>query len=199
MVPSILGMTGALGRIEGIAHDRDADAVADRSRAIWASEFSSSGPETDLESAVRRAEVVHMHGLWQVQTRAWCPAARSARVPYLIAAHGMAEPWALQHKRWKKQIYLALVEANNLRRASCLHALSRPEIGHLRALAPRTPVCFVPNGVDLVPFDELPARVGARRSSIPSSEGSSSCSSSAGVHVKKGLDLLADCPERDRA
>ena len=58
--------------------------------------------------------------------------AHAARVPYLVAAHGMAEPWALRHKRWKKRVYLALVEAKNLRRASCLHALSRPEIGHLR-------------------------------------------------------------------
>ncbi len=66
----------------------------------------------------------------------------------MIAAHGMAEPWALSHKRWKKRLYLALVEARNLRRASCLHALSRPEIGHLRKLAPWTPVCFIPNGVD---------------------------------------------------
>ena len=90
------------------------------------------------------------------------PAARRAGVPYLIAAHGMAEPWAMRHKAWKKKIYTALVEGKNLRRAACLHALSRPEIGHLRALAPRTPVCFIPNGVDLEPFDDLPDRDGAR-------------------------------------
>ena len=52
-----------------------------------------------------------MHGLWQIHTRRGARAARAARVPYLIAAHGMADPWALRHKRWKKRIYLALVEA----------------------------------------------------------------------------------------
>ena len=98
---------------------------------------------------MRSAEVVHLHGLWQAQTRRGARAAIAARVPYLVAAHGMAEPWALRHKYWKKRIYLALVEAQNLRRASCLHALSRPEIGHLRALAPWTPIGFIPNGVDL--------------------------------------------------
>ena len=39
--------------------------------------------------------------------------------------------------------YIALVEGKNLRRAACLHALSRPEVGHLRAIAPKTPVCLV--------------------------------------------------------
>ena len=84
--------------------------------------------------------VVHLHGLWQVQTRRGARVARQSRVPYVVAAHGMAEPWALRHKSWKKRVYLALVEAKNLRRASCLHALSRPEIGHLRTIAPSTPV-----------------------------------------------------------
>jgi len=110
------------------------------------------GPETHLEAVVRGAEVVHMHGLWQAHTRRGARAARRAGVPYLIAAHGMAEPWALRQKALKKAIYTALVEGKNLRRAACLHALSRPEIGHLRALAPKAPVCFVPNGVNLAPF-----------------------------------------------
>ena len=33
-----------------------------------------------------------------------------ANVPYLIAAHGMAEPWALRHKALKKKVYTALME-----------------------------------------------------------------------------------------
>src|SRR5262249_510954 len=116
------------------------------------------GPETDLEAAVCSADVVHMHGLWQGHTRRGARTARAARVPYLIAAHGMAEPWALRHKGWKKSLYLALAEAKNLRGAACLHALSRPEIGHVRELAPWTPICFVPNGVDLAFFNDLPPR-----------------------------------------
>ena len=127
-----------------------------------------------------------MHGLWQGHTRRGARAARAARVPYLIAAHGMAEPWALRHKRWKKRLYLALVEAKNLRRASCLHALSRPEIGHLRELAPWTPICFVPNGVDLAAFDDLPAAVGPGARASRARRASSCCSSSAGSTSRKG-------------
>ena len=37
-----------------------------------------------LESAVRQAEVVHLHGLWQGHTRRGARAARQAGVPYVI-------------------------------------------------------------------------------------------------------------------
>jgi glycosyltransferase involved in cell wall biosynthesis len=153
------------------------------------------GPETDLEEAVRSAEVVHLHGLWQGHTRRGAQAARAARVPYLIAAHGMAEPWALRQKRWKKRVYLALVEARNLRRAACLHALSRPEIGHLRKLAPRAPVCYVPNGVDLAFCDDLPPRR-ALEADHPELADKFLLLFFGRIHIKKGLDLLAEAMGR---
>src|SRR5271166_5876042 len=145
MVPSILGMTGALSRLGG-----DVTIVTPTPSRLDSLPVETlltlKGPDTNLEAAIRAAEVVHLHGLWQGHTRRGARAARSAQVPYLIAAHGMAEPWALRHKRWKKSLYLALIESRNLRQAACLHALSRPEIDHLRRFAPWTPICFVPNG-----------------------------------------------------
>jgi glycosyltransferase involved in cell wall biosynthesis len=102
----------------------------------------------------------------------------------------MAEPWALRHKWWKKHMYMALVESRNLRRAACLHALSRPEISHLRDLAPWNPICFVPNGVDLRFFDDLPARSVLERA-CPELVGKFVLLFFGRVHRKKGLDLLA--------
>src|SRR5262249_21280128 len=122
-------------------------------------------------------------------------AALAARVPYMIAAHGMAEPWALRHKYWKKRIYLAMVEARNLRRASCLHALSRPEIGHLRSLAPWTPIGFVPNGVHLRAFIAQPSRAELEEE-FPELQGKFPLLFFARLHVKKGLDLLAEALRR---
>jgi glycosyltransferase involved in cell wall biosynthesis len=189
MVPSILGMTGALAQL-----DTPVTIVTPTPSRLGATELpprvNLRGPETDLEAVVRCAEVVHMHGLWQAQTRRGGRAARGAGVPYLIAAHGMAEPWALRHKAWKKKVYTALVEGKNLRRASCLHALSRPEIEHLRAIAPGTPVCFVPNGVDLEPFAALPPR-GSLEAEFPELAGKFLLLFFGRLHAKKGLDLLA--------
>ncbi len=189
MVPSILGMTGALSRLQGgVTILTPTPSRLDETGFVEG--LTIKGPETSLEETVRAAEVVHMHGLWQIQTRRGARAARAARVPYLVAAHGMADPWALRHKQWKKRIYLALIERKNLRRASCLHALSRPEIMHFRGIAPWTPVCFVPNGVDLAPFDNLPAR-SVLEAEHPEIRGKFVLAFFGRAHVKKGLDLLA--------
>lgn len=190
MVPSILGMTAALSRQEG----RVEIVTATPSRldaAAVAPGVRLQGPEVPIEQAVRSASVVHLHGLWQAQTRRGARAAAAARVPYLIATHGMADPWALRQKYWKKRLYLALIEAANLRRAACLHALSRPEIEHIRALSPGTPIGFVPNGVDLPAFDDLPDR--SRLEAIhPQLRGKFVLLFFGRLHAKKGLDLLAE-------
>lgn len=194
MVPSILGMTGALKRAGGDVRivtptpSRLDDLAPPEGLAI-------DGPDADLDAAVRGAEVVHMHGLWQFHSRRGAAVARAAKVPYVMAAHGMAEPWALRHKRWKKRLYLALVESKNLRRASCLHALSRPEIGHLRDLAPWAPVCFVPNGVDLAAFDAMPPRA-ALEAEHPELKDKFVLLFFGRVHAKKGLDILAEATGR---
>jgi glycosyltransferase involved in cell wall biosynthesis len=188
-VPSILGMTGALaGRGTDVSivtptpSRLDGSGPSDRVRLF--------GPETDLGASVRGAEVVHLHGLWQAHTRRGSAEARRSKVPYLIAAHGMAEPWALKHKALKKRVYTALIEGKNLRKAACLHALARPEIGHLRAIAPGTPVCLVPNGVELAPFDGLPDRSVLARE-YPEIAGKFVLLFYGRLHQKKGLDLLA--------
>ena len=189
MVPSILGMTGALAE----AGHPIAIVTPTPSRlgeTPLPPGLTIRGPETDLEAVVRGAEVVHMHGLWQGHTRRGARTARRSLIPYLVTAHGMAEPWALRHKFWKKKVYTALVEGKNLRRASCLHALSRPEIGHLRALAPRTPICFIPNGVDLRPFENLPER-SVLEAEFPELAGKFVLLFFGRLHRKKGLDLLA--------
>jgi glycosyltransferase involved in cell wall biosynthesis len=189
MVPSILGMTGALARRTGPIR-----IVTPTPSRLEATALPPGvgllGPEADLAGSVRSAGVVHFHGLWQGHTRKGCRAARLANVPYLVAAHGMAEPWALRHKALKKQVYTALVEGRNLRRASCLHALSRPEVGHLRALAPRAPIALVPNGVDLAPFEGLPPRA-ALEAEFPELAGKFVLLFFGRLHLKKGLGLLA--------
>lgn len=189
MVPSILGMTGALAAIGGGVRiltptpcRLDPTAIP---RGIELSDF-----DPDIEGAVRTAPVVHLHGIWQGHTRRGALAARRYGVPYLIAAHGMAEPWALRHKALRKRVYLALVEGKNLRRAASLHALSRPEVGHLRVLAPRAPIALVPNGVDLLPFEDLPSPT-ELEAEYPELAGKFVLLFFGRLHLKKGLDLLA--------
>ena len=191
MVPSILGMTGALAALRGAPVTIITPTPSRLGETRVPEGLTLRGPEADLDAVIRDAGVVHMHGLWQGHTRRGATSARSAKIPYLMAAHGMAEPWALKHKKWKKRIYTALVEGKNLRRAACLHALSRPEVDHLHALAPMAKICFVPNGVDLAPFDHLPPRT-RLEDDYPEIAGKFVVLFFGRVHLKKGLDLLAN-------
>ncbi len=188
MVPSILGMTGALAKLEG-SIQIVTPTPSRLDQLDLPSRVRLSGPEVDWKRSVEAADVVHFHGIWQGQTRLGARLARRSNVPYLIAAHGMLDPWALRHKAVKKKVYTALVEGRNLRGASCLHALSRPEVGHLRAVAPRTPVALIPNGVNLAPFDDLPPR-SELEASHPELVGKTLVLFYGRLHVKKGLDLL---------
>ncbi len=190
MVPSILGMTAALAARSGPLTIATPTPSRLAGLALPAGVELRGPDDTDYREAIARADVVHLHGLWQRQTRVGGAAARRASVPYLVAAHGMAEPWAMRQKRWKKRIYAAMVEGRVLRRAACLHALTRPEIGHLRALAPGAAVALVPNGVDLAPFDDLPPR-SALESQHPELAGKFLLLFLGRLHPKKGLDLLA--------
>jgi glycosyltransferase involved in cell wall biosynthesis len=147
------------------------------------------GPESSLTrfaSVTARAGLVHVHGLWQLHALAATLAARRARVPVIVSAHGMLQPWALRNKGWKKRLYAALVENRNLRRAGCLHALSAAERDDYRRFGLANPIAVIPNGTAAAPpldpapfFAAFPALAGRRLVLFLGR-----------IHYKKGLDLL---------
>ena len=190
MVPSILGMTGGLAEL-GRTHVDIVTITPSRNDLIEVpASLGLYGPDTDYREAVRQARVLHIHGLWQRQTRIGGRVALNSHVPYLVAAHGMAEPWAMAQKPLKKAIYLRLIERHVLRNASCLHALTRPEIKFLKEIAPQTPVAWIPNGVNLKPLENLPSREFVE-AEYPQIKGKFTLLFLSRLHVKKGLDMLA--------
>ncbi len=137
-------------------------------------------------SAAARADVLHVHGLWQLHSLAAALTARRARKPLIVSAHGMLERWALNNKRWKKHIYAAMVEGRNLRSACCLHALSRAELEDYRRFGLSNPVAVIPNGVHPPP----PADAGPFHAAFPALAGKRLVLFLGRIHYKKGLDLL---------
>ena len=136
--------------------------------------------------AVDAADGVHLHGLWEQSTAVGARSARARRKPYIVSAHGMLERWALQNKRFKKQIYSTLMERGNLRRSACLHALTRAEADDYRRYGTQVPIAVIPNGVQVPPtvkgdlfFAQYPALEGKRMVLFLGR-----------IHFKKGLDLL---------
>jgi glycosyltransferase involved in cell wall biosynthesis len=93
----------------------------------------------------RRADLVHVHGLWNLTSWAGVRAARAAGIPYVISPRGMLQPAAMARHYAAKILAYHAVEARNLRGAAMLHATSDPEARALTPIGPR--VALVANGV----------------------------------------------------
>jgi poly(glycerol-phosphate) alpha-glucosyltransferase len=99
----------------------------------------------------------------------------------------MLEPWALQFSRWKKRAAWFAWNRALVERAAVLHALCEEEAEALTRLAPRVPVCVVPNGVEL---PELTANEPGSADRILLFLGR--------IHPKKGLEPLIEAWSKAR-
>jgi len=101
-----------------------------------------------LKETIRKAQGVHIHGLWETHCAVTAKAARACKRPYIVSAHGMLDRYALHRKRIKKALYAALIETGNLQRATCLRALTRDEADDYRRIGLTNPIAIVPTGVE---------------------------------------------------
>ena len=92
--------------------------------------------------------LAHVHGLWRSPTRIANTLAKTG-LPLVIAPHGMLNPMALAHSRWKKFFVWHLWESRALSSARCLHALCPAEATAIKSLLPEIPIAVIPNGVAL--------------------------------------------------
>ena len=102
-----------------------------------------------LTAALARADVCHIHGVWNVPEWWASRLARAGGVPYVVSPRGMLQPQAMQRGRWRKAMAYSLLERRNLEGAALLHATSEQEAAAIRDLHLGVPVAVVPNGVDL--------------------------------------------------
>ena len=126
--------------------------------APWATQalYRTWGPRTfsfspNLLSILgrQRPDLVHLHGLWtygSIASQIW---RTQTGKPVVISPHGMIDRWALQHHSLRKRIAGAAFEWSNLRRATCIHALTEGEAKSLKDLGSYNNIIQIPNGVDL--------------------------------------------------
>jgi glycosyltransferase involved in cell wall biosynthesis len=144
-----------------------------------------------LDPAVTSSDVVHLHGVWESLLRGAAQAARARGVPYVVTPHSLLDPWALGQKAMKKRVALALGYRRMLDGAALLHALNDDERDRMAPLGLAPDVCVIGNGVFLEEFDRLPDRraFGQRYPGV----GDRPYVLFLGrLHLKKGLDVLAD-------
>jgi glycosyltransferase involved in cell wall biosynthesis len=94
-------------------------------------------------------DILQVHGLWMYPSVAASRWHRRTRRPIIVNPHGMLDPWAVRNSHWKKRVAGALYEHRFLRQASCIRALCQSEADAIRAYGLRSPVCVIPNGIDI--------------------------------------------------
>ena len=137
-----------------------------------------------------RADVLHLHGIWESILRTGAAEARRLGKPYVVAPHGMLDPWSLAQRRWKKRLALAMGYRSMLDGAAFLHGLNADEASLLAPLRLRSPTRVIPNGVEAEVFERLPAK-GTFHQMHPELAGAPYGRFLSRLHYKKGLDYLA--------
>ena len=162
LYPATKALCQALHNIEAVNVDVFGlhDSFAGEDQPTWqpvdAKAFPIVGPNSigyapslDRALASHAPDIVHHVGLWRYPSIAGHKWARQSGQPYVISPHGMLDPWALNHARWKKRIAAWLFEDAHLQQATCLHALNGAEAEAIRDYGLDNPICIIPNAVDL--------------------------------------------------
>jgi glycosyltransferase involved in cell wall biosynthesis len=152
------------------------------------------GHAPDLARALSRAvpdyDLVHIHELWHYPHYAAYRAAQEAGKPYVVTAHGELDPWALSHKRLKKQVYMTAVQRRILQGAAALHAITAAEEQQIQGLGFVPPVATIPNGICPETADCLPTP-DEFLTHHPELVGKRIILFLGRIHPKKGLAILA--------
>lgn len=132
------------------------------------------------------ADAAHFHGMWQPGFPSLSRQYRALGVPCVVSPHGMLEPWACMHKRWKKLPYWHLIEKRWARRASCILATAKTEADRLLRFFPQTRIAALPLGLT---GDARPDYAAAR-AKLGWDDDETVLLFLSRIHKKKGLDLL---------
>lgn len=151
-----------------------------------------------------RPDLVHDHGIWLPTNRQVAAFCRAQSLPRIVSPRGMLEPWALQHKKWKKRAAWWAYQRRDLRSAVGLHATAGSEAEQFRNLGLTMPILVAPNGVGRAGTEaghsHQPASI-QRAETVEQVQDSEVLVQSASyrtalflsrIHPKKGLPMLVD-------
>lgn len=145
-----------------------------------------------LESEIARADVVHLHVLWDPACAAIASWAKRAGVPYVVTSHGMLDDWCMEQKTAKKRLYLATIGRGLLRDAAAVHCTAEAEREQSSKWFPGTKGIVIPYFFDLEPYRELPGP-GPAQAMFPQLDTDlPKVLFLSRLHYKKGVERLLD-------
>ena len=108
-----------------------------------------AGTESEVLARFGPPHILHDNGIWLPHNHRLSVLAEKRDIPRVVSTRGMLEPWALKHKRLKKDVAWWLYQRRDLKLA-CRHITSSvAETENVQRLKLGVPVATVPNGVDV--------------------------------------------------
>lgn len=136
-----------------------------------------------------KADFIHDNGIWMPHNHRIAVLAERRGIPRVVSTQGMLEPWALNHKRWKKSVAWRLYQHRDLLRSCCHHVTSDSEAKNVQHLGLGPPVHMIPNGVDVPQMD---GEVQRRRADKVSVAGQRTAVFLGRIYPVKGLPMLVE-------
>ena len=137
-------------------------------------------------SLVRKADLIHINGVWSPHVAQVWALARLLRRPYIVSPHGNLERYSLGQSQLRKRIFMALYSRRILTGARAIHFTVDNERHEAPAWLQSTPAVIVPCVVkSLAPGD------GARfRQKLGLGGGERILGMVGRIHNKKGFDIM---------
>ena len=146
---------------------------------------------TAVVDAVKRCDIVHLHGVWEPLLASAAIAAKRLHRPYIVLPHGMLAPWSLSQRYWKKRLAMWVYHRRMLNEAAAIQLLNADEQSLVQDLGLVAREVIIPNGVFEEEIEPLP-EPGRFRTSRPELANRRFVLFLGRLHYVKGLDVLCD-------
>jgi glycosyltransferase involved in cell wall biosynthesis len=103
-----------------------------------------------LWNYLRDYDLLHVHAIFSYASTIAMAIARIQNIPYVVSPHGLLCDWSLKQGRFKKRVYLSLIEKANLDSSKSIILNSTQEQKELELLGWNLLSSIVPHGLDLL-------------------------------------------------
>ena len=143
-----------------------------------------------LRAHVKEFDVVHIHAVFSFASLAAGHAAAAGGVPYIVRPLGVLNRWGMENRRrLVKALSFRFFDLPMLRKAAAMHYTSHMEMADAARFGLKNLQRVIPIGMDLTPFDILPAReVFSAR--FPETAATRNLLFLSRIDEKKGIDLI---------
>lgn len=150
------------------------------------------GQLAPAQSLLGKADVVHLHAVWERMNSQIAALCRRVETPYVITLRGMLDDWCMAQGGLKKRLYLAVAGRKCLEGAAFVHCTAQGEREQSERWFPRGRARVIPNLIDLAPYERMPTPDAARSAFEPLKGEGPALLFLSRLHEKKGVEHLID-------